>query len=149
MQRSTIATSSCGKPRSPRTALQKTLEHVAAKDIGVRGVERMGAREQLKEDEPGRVDVDRGGERLAPELLRGEVARGSDMLAELRSGAGVELRMAEVDELHAAIRADQEVARLDVAMQNVALVRARERLGKLEPRCITSFASSGAWASTS
>lgn len=96
-------------------------------------MERVSAREELEQDEPDRVDVSRRGECLAADLLRREVPGSSDMLAELRSSGSVELRKTEVDELHLAVRTDQDVVRLDVAVQNIALVRTRERLRKLEP----------------
>ena len=96
--------------------------------------ERQFAGEQFVEDDAERIDVRAmidGGRLL--DLLRGHVVHG----AEGRAGGGErrvgmflahELGDAEVGDLHAALRVEQDVLGLDVAVENSFLVRELERL---------------------
>ena len=79
---------------------------------------------------PSAVDVRRGRRGLAAGLLRAEVVDRSERGAgERRLGLGDRAGDAEVDDLDLAVAADQDVAGLDVAMDEAARVRRGERAG--------------------
>ena len=97
------------------------------------GLERDLAGEHLVEDDPERVDVGLRGDLVAERLLgRDVVGR-----AEHAAGGGQALRLeragdAEVGDLGAALVVDQDVLRLDVAVDEAVLVRALERPADLD-----------------
>ena len=137
-------------------ALDKVLEIVAPKDVSVglvlelgRGVlddvgqqvQRSGAglhlgavgREgeamlgNLEQGDAGRPDVGRDSVRLPRDALRGHVVAGAD------EGAGVSLGAelaghAEVAELHIAVAAKENVARLDIAVDDLLGVEVRQAM---------------------
>src|SRR5262249_27915725 len=94
------------------------------------GLEPVGppTREQLVEDDSERIDVRRGRDRLAADLLRAGVVRRHHRIHRLRSAGGPALRIqqlrdAEVQQLGPALRRYQDVRRLDVAMDDEVAVR--------------------------
>ena len=96
------------------------------------GVERPAAGQALVEHHAERVDVARGGGRLALGLLRGEVLRGADHLTGLRqrhrvAGPGD----AEVGDLHGAVGGDEQVGGLHVAVHDAQLVGGGHAVGRL------------------
>lgn len=93
-------------------------------------VERVPPGEQRVEHDAERVDVARGADLAAGQLLRARVVRRERLPAragERRARVGVVLaqqrRDAEVHQLHRAVRRDQDVARLGVAVHDEAAVR--------------------------
>ena len=95
------------------------------------GLVRRPAGEHLGQHDPDAVDVDRRPRRLAAELLRREVAqRAGDGPGRRQSAFGVlhDPGDAEVDQPGSAVGFDQDVARLDVAMDDASLVGVGERL---------------------
>src|SRR5690349_3517312 len=70
---------------------------------------------------------------LAENLLRGHVGECTERRAGLREARGVtELRDAEVHDLDAAVRGQQDVVRLDVPMDNASGMRGMETLRDLD-----------------
>ena len=86
------------------------------------------AGEHLPEHDAERVDVGRRRDGAAARLLRREVLAGPDDRSRLRHAVlDVErARDAEVGDLDAAVLAEEDVLRLDVAMDETALVRERQ-----------------------
>ena len=92
------------------------------------------AGQKLVEHDAQREEIGPAVDLLAPDLLGRHVGRASDHLARPRHvGArrGGELSDAEVGHLHAAVFGDQDVAGLDVAVDDVPLVGVRQGLGGL------------------
>ena len=97
------------------------------------GVERTFAGEHLVPDNAKGVDVAGGGRTLPHGLLGGEVLGGSDDAPGLGQGRGVsEAGDAEVRELGGAVGCDQDVGRLDVAVDDAAPMGDREGGGGLD-----------------
>src|SRR5262249_3720114 len=117
-----------GLSRGPR----RQLPHLPESRDRSLGPERRAAGEQLVEDGAQAVDVAGGGEdRVAARLLRGDVARrADDRRGRGRARAGVEpLREAEVGDVGPARLVEQDVGRLEVAVQYAALVRVVDGAG--------------------
>ena len=89
--------------------------------------ERHLARQQLEEHDPSRVEIRRLVDRRAARLLRREVLRRADDRAFLRHLARAGARDAEVGDLHDAFGVDDDVVRLDVAVDHAVSVRVAER----------------------
>src|SRR5262245_46192195 len=88
------------------------------------------AAEQLVEQHTEHVDIARGGDQLATNLLRARMVRGHDAHVclrhrdRVRGGTHVEeLRDTEVEQLRCAVSGDQDVARLEIAMDDEVTVR--------------------------
>src|ERR1043165_6461104 len=108
------------------------------------GLSRAPAADHLVEDRAEGEDVGAGVDRLGGDLLgrhvagraddgagRGEMPRGLVAVAARRHVLG-ELGEAEVEDLHAAVGRDEEVLRLEVAMDEPLFVRDGERPGDLD-----------------
>ena len=106
--------------RRLREVLHRDLDRAVARERHLAG-------EQLEEDDPRRVEVRRLVDRRAACLLRGEVLRGADDRALLRHLARAGARDAEVRDLHDALGVDDDVVRLDVAVDDAVAVRVAER----------------------
>ena len=99
---------------------------------GRAAVERPTAGEQLVGDDAERVQVRRPGGRLAECLLWRQVVRGPEHLAGLGlSGAVHRTGYPEVGELHGAVRHDEDVRGLDVAVHHPCLVGRAQGEGRL------------------
>jgi len=99
---------------------------------GARRLERKPTREQPVEDHAEGVDVARRGHGLSGRLLGRHVGGGADQ----RSGLGQRVRTgdprdAEVGDLGSALPVEDDVRRLQVAVDEVVLVRVREPIGDL------------------
>ena len=116
--------------RRPRLVLQHLQQEHAAV-----AAERPLAGEQLVEDDAEAVDVAAGVDRvrLAAGLLGRHVGRRAEHLAvgRHRRVVGVALGQAEVHEVRLAVGVEQDVRRLDVAVDDAERVRAAERVGDL------------------
>ena len=89
--------------------------------------------EHLVEHDPERVDVRLLGHVVAERLLGGHVVGGAEHAAGGRQALGLErARDAEVGDLGAPVAVDQDVLRLDVAVDELVLVRARQRPADLD-----------------
>ena len=86
------------------------------------GVERHAAGQHLVEDDPDRVQVRAGVDGLALRLLGRQVLRGAHHRARLGHVRRAGARDAEVGDLDAALLVDHHVVRLDVAVDDPALV---------------------------
>ena len=109
---------------------------VQARDGGLEGVPGvLAARgDALEEHEPERVDVGRGPDRLAADLLGREVRRGADHHAGGGDVRGVgEDGDAEVRQVGAALGVEQDVARLDVAVHDAVAVHVGEGVRQGRP----------------
>ena len=76
---------------------------------------------------PETVNIARGGDLLAAELLRARVVRGQDSLLRQSQVSPFLLRVeelgdAEVEQLHLAFRGHEDVGRLEIAMNDEVLV---------------------------
>ena len=102
----------------------RDLEH----ELGdVLALERLHAREHLVEHEAQREDVGAVVDGLTRDLLRRHVLRRAEEHARLRLHARlVHVGDAEIHDLHAAVGQHHDVAGLDVAMDDAALVGERE-----------------------
>ena len=89
--------------------------------------ERDLAGEELEEHDPGRIEVRRLVDRGAARLLGREVLRGADDRALLGHLAGSGSRDPEVRHLHDSLGVDDDVVRLDVAVDDAVAVRVAER----------------------
>ena len=89
--------------------------------------ERHVSGEELVEDDPGGVEIRGLVDRRAARLLGREVLRGADDRALLRHLARAGARDAEVRDLDHALRVDDDVVRLDVAVDDPVAVRVAER----------------------
>ena len=95
----------------------------------------MRPRQHLAEDDAPRVDVGAAIDGLAEQLLGCHVGGRAEHRSGTRQSRGFrpfDLRDAEIDDLHAAVRLDQHVLRLQVAMDHAGIVRRRQRAGDLE-----------------
>ena len=95
---------------------------------------RASAGQQLVENDAQGEQVRASVDLLAADLLGRHVRGAADHLARPRHvgrGRGGELADAEVGDLHAAVLGDQDVPGLDVAVDDVALVRVGQSLGRL------------------
>ena len=98
-----------------------------------RAAVRRPAGEAVVEQRPERVDVGAAVERVALRLLGRDVVAGSEHPPGIRQRRRVvDARDAEVGQLGVAVRGQQHVVRLDVAMDHAALVGVRERRGHLD-----------------
>src|SRR6185437_2773542 len=86
---------------------------------------RMHAAKELEQQHAQRVDIGRGRELAALQLFRRRVVDGEQGRRRLRELAfrGQQLADAEVEQLHTTRVRDQEVAGLEVAVQNETLMR--------------------------
>ena len=107
---------------------RRRLREVLHRDLdrAVAG-ERHLAGEQLEEDDARRVEVGGLVDRRAARLLGGEVLRGADDRALLRHLARAGAGDAEVRDLDDALGVDDDVVRLDVAVDDAVAVRVAER----------------------
>ena len=130
-----------GFRRSAAPALGDVLERDRHRAVAV---ERHAAGEQLVEDDADRVEVGALADRVALRLLGREVLRGAHDRPGLRhvrrAGAGD----AEVGDLRAALVVDDDVVRLEVAVDDPALVREAGGAQDLHVRSIARSGSSGA-----
>ena len=85
------------------------------------------AGEHLIEDDPHRVDVGALVDRRAARLFRREVLRGADDRADLRHLARAGAGDPEVGHLQPPVRVDDDVVRLDVAVDDAVSVGEAER----------------------
>ena len=125
--RGIVGSSRRGAIGSSRGDLAEQLLAVVAVEGGAEG-------RQLVEGRPEAVDVGPGAERPpAPGLLGAQVAEGPDHVAGLGQVAAVEeAGQAEVGDPEVAGRVEQEVRRLDVAMEDAQAVGVGEGLGRLQ-----------------
>jgi hypothetical protein len=87
------------------------------------GVEGQRPRQHLEGDDAGRVDVGGGRRHQAAGLLGAEIVDGAESRPDLgQVGVGEALGDAEVDDDRVAVRVDQDVLGLDVAVDVAALV---------------------------
>jgi len=91
--------------------------------------------EHLVEDDPERVQIRARVNGRAARLLRGEVLRGANDRSGLRHLRRAGACDAEVRHLQPAVRADDDVVRFDVAVDDPVAVRERERTEDL-PRVV-------------
>ena len=132
--RATVSRSAAG--RSGRTDLERRRARLDPAR-GARGVARpegMAAGERLPEHDADRPDIGAGGRRLAGEPLGRDVGQGARDVAD--RGQRVELvhlGEPEVEQAHVdrVALAEQDVRRLDVAVDDAAAVRVRERVQHL------------------
>lgn len=94
------------------------------------------AREHLEEHAPEGPDVAALVGKTVLELLRRQVGRCPDDLARVRENVALTRLVAplgdpEVDEHHAALGSDQQVGRLEIAMDDPGVVRCDQGLGRL------------------
>ena len=95
-------------------------------------LERRPQGQQLVQRRPQRIDI-AAAIRRSPESLGRHVAERPDQLARLRAvGALLELRQAEVGDPDVAHRVQEQVRRLDVAMQHAATVGVLQGVGHLD-----------------
>jgi hypothetical protein len=100
-------------------------------------VERLHQGERLVEHDAERVDVGAvvDGDPLGERLLGAQVVRRAGDVAGAREAARLlVLREAEVGEVRGALLVEEDVLRLDVAVDHAVLVDVRQRLGDLERR---------------
>ena len=110
----------------------RLLEVADAELHGGAGLEGGLAREHLVQHHPGAVDVAGGRQRPAPRLLGGHVARGAAEQRRALSGVGLaDAGHAEVPHLHTSGAVEQDVGRLDVAVDDPAGVGAAQRAAQL------------------
>ncbi len=96
------------------------------------GLEWQLRRQHLEEDDPERVEVAPRVHGFSGHLLRREVVERADDEARARQPASLErAREPEVRDRRAAVRLDQDVPGLQVAVDDARLVRLREALGDL------------------
>ena len=91
--------------------------------------------EQLEEQEPQRMDVGGGRRRLSLDLFWCRIARRQQVVDAARQTEVVlleELGDAEIEELHLAIAGDEDVRRLEVAVDHQARMRIGDRVAHLE-----------------
>ena len=89
-------------------------------------------REQLEQDDPEAVDVGRGRRQLAPRLLGAEVVDRPERRARQRQrGLGQRPGDPEVGDLHPALAGHEDVAGLDVAMDEASVVRGADGARRL------------------
>ena len=118
----------------------RLLAHVLHRDRHrALGRERRASGDHLVEDDAERVHVGAAVDLEALRLLRGEVRRGADdgtRRGEPGAGVGGVRGDAEVGDLHLALRREQHVPRLDVAVHDAVAVREVESGGDLgaDPR---------------
>lgn len=115
------------------------------RDRRARNIVRQPATEQLIQHHTERIDVAAHVEleRIGPALLGAHVLERADQLAGLRSQRGQgdvgvgRAGHAEIDDLHAAAGVDQDVPRLQVAVDHAALMAVLNRLADLleQPKC--------------
>ena len=115
------------------------------------GVERVNPRRELVEDHAEREHVAGARRGLAARLLGRHVARRAENHA--RAGVVVagrrdvgrlrEARQPEVEHLHVAIVADDDVLRLDVTVDNTRSMRHREGLRELRPKPCQHMSGTG------
>ena len=136
------------------------LRTIVSRSTGIAGLSRRGGRRLLEGDPPqdllavpprvGRPQrqqlVERHAQRvdvgavvddhpLGQRLLGAHVAERAEQVAGHRQpGVALDAGQAEVGDPEVAARVDQQVRRLDVAVQDPLLVRVLERLGRLESR---------------
>ena len=117
-----------GHVRAQLGRRRRRLREVLHRDLdrAVAG-ERHLAGEQLEEHDPGRVEVGRLVDRRAARLLGREVLRGADDRALLGHLARARARDAEVRHLDDALGVDDDVVRLDVAVDDAVAVREAQR----------------------
>ncbi len=94
------------------------------------------AREHLVEDAPERPDVAALVGQAVLELLRRQIRRRPDDLLRARehvalTGFVPALRDPEVDQHHAALGSDEQIGRLEIAVDDPGVVRGDQRLGRL------------------
>ena len=106
--------------------------HQQLRDRGV-AVEGHRAGDHLVEDQTERVEIDAMVHLSARHLFRRHVARRAEQLAAARhvGGRGQRLRQAEVRDVRRARVIDQDVVRLQVAVDDAFGVRGGERVGDL------------------
>ena len=111
----------------------RLVEHLGVEDRGQLARERWLAVQQLVQDHSQRVDVSRGIDRVAFDLLGRHVGRRADHAA----GGGQpvlvvdQLGDSEVEDLGLAPVRDQDVVRLEVAMDDLVVVRDTDRRQQL------------------
>ena len=123
----TAASAAGASGRSGGQRRRRFLE-LAAKDLdGARRLEREPPRQHPVEDDSEGVDVARGRHRLALRLLRGHVRGGPHQRPRIREGVRAgHPRDAEVGDLRAALLVEDDVRRLQVAVDQPSVVRVRE-----------------------
>jgi hypothetical protein len=113
----------------PRRAVEDLVQH------RLRGArrERQFAGDRLEDRDPERIEVARRPQFAAERLLRRAVVQRAEearvLGGQTHRGVVERLGEAEVGQRERAVDADQEVARLDVAVQQAAAVREPERVG--------------------
>ena len=129
----------------PHLHVGQLLAHVLHRDGDlVLAVERDVAGEHLEQHDPERVEVGLAGDVVAERLLGRDVVGRAEHAAVGRQPVLVErARDAEVGDLRRALLVDEDVLRLDVAVDDAALVggaraRARSRSRRRPPRTIGS-----------
>jgi hypothetical protein len=122
-----------GVARPRRRLFQQALERARHRQVG--GAPRPHRGEQLEEHDTQRVDVGGRRHRVAGELLGGGVVGSERRPRRGVGGAAVgrveQLGDAEVEQLHPAVAADQDVARLQVAMDDEVPVRVGDGVADL------------------
>ncbi len=122
--------------RRRRLGVEQQLHR--ARDRQPAALERPRTAEQLVQHDAERVDVGRGGDPLAGELLGRGVVGGERCPGRFGRAFGAagrfrvqELRDAEVEELHPAVGVDQDVARLEIAMDHEVAMGVAHRVADL------------------